>query len=63
MIDVSKMIYIQYIINVNYVISTFFFYMIPFMLHFPQKLNSELPLLKLVQSDYPWTSNYISSQI
>lgn len=61
MIDVSKMIYIQYII-VNYVISTLF-YTTPFMLHFLQKLNSELPLLKLVQSGYPLTSNYISSQI
>lgn len=30
--------------------SVHFFYMIPFMLHFPQKLNSELLLLKLVQS-------------
>lgn len=61
MIDVSNMIYIQYII-VNYVISTLF-YTIPLRLHSLQKLNSELLLLKLVQSGYPSTSNYISSQI
>lgn len=61
MIEVSKMIYTVH--NVLCIFSTGFCTAIPIMPHSPLTLNFALLLPKLVQSGYPWTSDYTSSQI
>lgn len=61
MIEVSKMIYT--VRSFLSVFSTGFNTVIPIMPHSPLPLNFALLLPKLVQSGYPWTSDYTSSQI